>query len=303
MDINVSPIIKPQRNVAVPEQPAWDDPYAYITDQSKLPKQDFYYIDEKINKSWITDRDIDLVRFIFVHRWVVLKQIERLFFPDVDRDKSVRDRINRLIKYGLLRRTQWSSYSLPEKNRPSIYELGDSGADILKYKYGIMVGQRDPRTPKATTMIYRMRYVITNELYIQLRQSFDLVHFEFHPSIKRKEEHVVPTAQFVLRNPKGKEMPFYLLCHREDEKWVKTIRFQARFFKEYFSSSEEKDTTLVVLVSSDEKALLASKIAEQEGLKSRIWFVTDKDLLDDAVDLRKGFFVFNDGEKLYYDLR
>lgn len=302
MDQNVSPLIKPQKNIAVPEQPAWDDPYAYITNQSSLPGHEFYYIERKIEKSWITERDLELVRFIFVHRWVVLKQIERLFFPDVDRDKSVRNRLNRLIEYGLLRRTQWTSYSLPEKNRSSIYELGDSGADILKYKYGIFPGQRDPRTPKTTTMIFRMRYVITNELYIQLRESFDLVHFEFHPSLKRKEEHVVPTAKFVLRNPKGKEMPFYLLCHRDDEKWVKTIRFQARFFKEYIIN-EDKEATLIVLVSTDEKALLASKIAEQEGSVGRIWFITDKDLLDDGVDLRRGFFVFKNGEKIYYDLR
>ncbi|MBO7745810.1 replication-relaxation family protein [Paenibacillus sp. MWE-103] len=302
MDINVSPIISPHSNAAVPEQPAWDDPYAFITNQSKLPKHEYYYIVEKIERNWITERDIELVRFVFVHRWLVLKQIERLFFPDVDRGKSVRDRINRLIKYGLLRKTQWSSYSLPEKNRPSIYELGDSGADILKYKYGIMVGQRDPRNPKTTTMIYRMRYVITNELYIQLKEQFELVHFEFHPSLKRKEALVIPTARFVLRNPKGKEMPFYLLCQREDEKWLKTIRFQARFFKEYFTS-EERDTTIVVLVSSDERALLASKIAEQENLKGRIWFVTDKDLLDETVDLRNGFFVFNENQKIYYDLR
>ena len=141
MEQNVSPLLKLQKTIAVPEQPAWDDPYAFITKQSNLPGHDYYYIERKIASNWITERDIDLVRFIFVHRWLVLKQIERLFFPDVNRDKSVRNRLNRLIEFGLLRRTQWTSYSLPEKNRPRLYELGDAGADILKYKFGMMTGQ------------------------------------------------------------------------------------------------------------------------------------------------------------------
>ncbi|MFC5402432.1 replication-relaxation family protein [Cohnella soli] len=301
--MNISPLIKPQTNIAVPEQPTWDDPYATMTLQSALPGHAYHYIDRKISSNWITERDIDLVRFIFVHRWLVLKQIERLFFPEVERDKSVRNRLNRLIDYGLIRRTQWTSYSQPEKNRPSLYEMGDSGTDILKNKFGIIPGQRDPRMAKPATMLYRMRYVITNELYIQLRESFDLIHFEFHPSLKRKEDHVVPTAKFVLRNPKGREMPFYLLCHRQDEKWVKTIRFQMRFMKE-FISAEDKMATVIVLVSSDEKASLANKIAEQEGAASSIWYVTDKDLLDGDFDIRRqGFFTFNNGEKVYYDLR
>jgi hypothetical protein len=182
-----------------------------------------------------------------------------------------------------------------------MYELGDSGADILKYQYGMSLGQRDPRFQKPQTMLFRMKHIATNELYIQLRESFNLVHFEFHPSLKNKEEHVVPIAKYVLRNPKGREMPFYLICHREEEKWVKTVRFQARFFKEYISTVEN-EATLVVLVSTDDKALLASKIAEQEGASTFTWYVTDKDLHDFNVNLRKGFFFYQNGEKMYYDL-
>lgn len=300
--MNISPLITPQTNTAVPEQPAWDDPYATLTQQSELPGHSYHYIERKISSNWITERDIELVKFIFVHRWLVMKQIERLFFPDVERDKSVRNRLNRLVEYGLLRRAQWTSYSQPDKNRPSLYELGDSGSDILKNKFGLIPGQRDPRMAKPATMLYRMKYVITNELYIQLRESFDLIHFEFHPSLKRKEEHVVPTAKFLLRTPKGREMPFYLLCHREEEKWLKTIRFQMRFLKDYIIA-EDKSAIIIVLVSSDEKAALANKIAEQEGAASMVWYVTDKDLLDGQINLRQGFFTYTNGEKVFYDLR
>jgi hypothetical protein len=191
------------------------------------------------------------------------------------------------MKYGLLRRIKWTSYSQPTANKPSLYELGDSGADILKYQYGMSLGQRDPRSLKPQTMLFRMKHIATNELYIQLRESFNLVHFEFHPSLKLKEDHVVPIAKYVLRNPKGREMPFYLICHREEEKWVKTVRFQARFFKDYISTVE-KEATLVVLVSTDDKALLASKIADQEGAAAFTWYVTDKDLYDYNVNLGKG---------------
>lgn len=302
MEHFVSPLIKAQVPSVLPEKPQWDDPYAFITNLSPLPGNDFYYIEEKIKKNWITERDIELTKFIFVHRWVVLDQIKRLFFPEVDRDLSVRKRINRLLKLGLIRRIQWTSYSGgTERNRPSIYELGDSGADILKFKFGMFLGHRDPRYAKPATMLFRCKYIITNELYIRLREAFDMVHFEFHPTLKWKEEQVIPTGKFILRTPKGRDLPFYLLCHREDEKWIKTIRFQARFFKAHIQNVEP-GAILVVLVSSDDKALLASKIAEQEGAAQFTWYVTDKDLLYDKVHLSKGFFFFNNGKKTYYDL-
>ena len=302
MENLVSPLIKPLQSAVVPDKPFMDDPYAFITSMSELPHNAYHYISRKIDQNWITDRDIELIKFAYVHRYVTLSQISRLFFPEVDRERSVRLRIIRLVKYGLLRKVQWSSYSQPTKNRPSIYELGDSGADILKYKFGLFLGQRDPRVSKPASMLFRMKYIASNVLYINLRESFDLVHFEFHPSIKLKEEHVVPTAKYILRTPKGREMPFYLICHREDEKWLKTIRFQARFFKEYLTT-QEKEATLVILVSSEDKALLASKIAEQEGASKFTWFVTDKDLNDYTVNLRQGFFCYHNGEKKYYDLR
>jgi hypothetical protein len=279
-----------------------DDPYAFITKRDELTHHDFYYIQRKLEQNWITERDIELIKFIHVHRWLTLSQISRLFFPEVDRDRSVRTRVNRLMKFGLLRRIKWSSYSQPTENKPSFYELGNSGADILKYQYGMSLGQREPRLQKPQTMLFRMKHIATNELYIQLRESFNLVHFEFHPSLKNKEEHVVPIAKYVLRNPKGREMPFYLICHREEEKWVKTVRFQARFFKEYIANVE-KEAILVILVSTDEKALLASKIAEQEGAGTFTWYVTDKDLHDYNISLKNGFFFYQNGEKLYYDLR
>lgn len=303
MEQFVSPLINPQPNlVAVPEMPRWDDPYAFITQLSPLHANNFYYIEQKIKNNWITERDIEIAKFVLVHRWVVLDQIKRLFFPPSDEYYRVRHRMTRLLKFGILRRINWTSYSGPDRNRPSIYELGDSGADILKLRLGMFIGNRDPRQAKPATMLFRFRYVITNELYIKLREAFDMVYFEFHPNLHWKEEKTIPTAKYILRNPKGREMPFYLCCYREDEKWVKTIRFQSLFFKQY-KANVDPDAIMVVLVSTDEKALLASKIAEQEGTSSFTWYVTDKDLLFNNVNLSQGFFFFNNGKKTHYDLR
>jgi hypothetical protein len=300
MEYHVSPLLKSQ-NTGVKTKPVLDDPYAYITNLDPLTRHEYYYILGKIEHGWITDRDIEIVRFIFVHRWVTLSQIARLFFPDTEREGTVRARVRKLIKHGLLRKIQWSSYSNPSENRPSYYELGASGADILKFRFGAFLGHRDPRMPKQTTMLFRMKYIATNEFYIQLRDCFNLVHFEFHPVITMKEEQQIPTAKYILRNPKGKELPFYLICHREDEKWIKTIRYQAQFYKQYLNNVE-KGPILVVLVSTDEKAELASKVLEQEGT-TNTWFVTDDDLYNDKIKLSQGFFFYENGKKVYYDLQ
>jgi hypothetical protein len=301
MEYHVSPLIKSEET-GVQIKPAFDDPYAYITNLDPLTRHEYYYINGKIEQGWITERDIEIVRFIFVHRWLTISQITRLFFPDSDRELTARTRIRKLLKHGLIRKIQWTSYSNPSENRPSYYELGGSGADILKYRYGAFLGHRDPRMPKQTTMLFRMKYIVSNEFYIQLRECFDLIHFEFHPVLVFKEEQQIPTAKYTLKNPKGKALSFYLICHREDEKWIKTIRYQAQFYKQYLTSADP-DVLLVILLSTDDKAILANKILEQEGISKFVWFVTDNDLYDNKMRLTESFFTFNDNKKTYYDLR
>ncbi|MDN4067565.1 replication-relaxation family protein [Paenibacillus vini] len=299
MENQVSPLLNLEQ-VVVHSNPILDDTYAYISSMDPLTRHDYHYILEKIEHGWITERDIEIAKFVFVHRWVTLSQISRLFFPDTERENTIRKRIGKMLKYGLLRKVRWTSYSRQTENRPSLYELGASGADILKYKFGTFIGQRDPRSPKQATMLFRMRYIITNELYIQLRSSFNLVHFEFHPVLNYMEEQQVPTATFTLKNPKGKKLSFFLICHREDEKWLKTVRFQAVFYSKYLMDIG-KGNTLIILVSTSEKAEIANKILEQEGVKGA-WFITDEDLYNDQKSLTDSFFTYQDQQKLYFDL-
>lgn len=300
MEMQVSPLSKMEEpNFKI--QPTWDDPYAFVESIAPLTRHDYYYIDNKINMGWITERDIEIVRFLAVHRWITISQLTNLFFPNTDSTSStIRSRVNKLQKYGLIRKLKWSSHSNRKVKKPSIYELGASGADILKYRLGVFVGSRDPRRAKEVTMLFRQKYVATNEFYIQLRSSFQLNYFEFHPVLEHKEIQVVPTAHFVLSNPGGKQIPFYLLCFREEEKWLKTIRFQAGFLKTYIAL-ESKAATIIVLVSTDDKARTASKIIDQEGLSAHTWFITDEEF-NKKEGITKSFFVYQDGEKIYFDL-
>ncbi|MBU5441881.1 replication-relaxation family protein [Paenibacillus sp. MSJ-34] len=252
MEYHVSPLIKTGDQPTLQPKPVWDDPYAYITGMDPLTRHEFYYIEEKIKQGWITERDIEIVRFLFVHRWITLPQIQRLFFPDAERDETTKKRVRKLLKHGLIRRIQWKSYANPNENRQSYYELGASGADILKFRFGVHLGHRDPRATRPTTMLYRAKYVVTNELYIQLRENFNMTHFEFHPILILKEEQQVPMARFNLKTPKGKCITFYLVVHREDEKWMKTLRYQAQFYKQYLTEVE-REAILVFLVRYDEK--------------------------------------------------
>lgn len=300
MEYHVSPLIKSPESV-VQVKPMFDDPYAYVSNLEPLTHHDYFYILKKIEQGWITERDIEIVKFIFVHRWITLSQISRIFFPETDREATVRNRVHKLLKYGLLRKIEWSSYSNPNQNRPVIYELGASGADILKLSYGAFLGHRDPRMPKPITMLFRMKYIATNELFIQLRESFSVKHFEFHPILTLDEDQQIPTARFILKNPNDVDMSFFLVCHREDEKWQKTIRFQAQFYKRYLTRIES-NTLLVIVVSTPDKAEIASKILDQEGMLKHTWFVTDNDLYNNQISMSQGFFTYIEGRKLYYDL-
>lgn len=303
MEFNVSPLIKKEQNAGVTWKPFFDDTYAYITNIIPLTRHDYYYIERKIEQGWITERDIEIIKFVFVHRWATVSQLARLFFSESEREKNktADTRLKKMMKFGLLRKIQWSSYVNPQKNRPSIYEMGASGADVLKYRFGMALGHRDPRTPKPTTMLYRLKYIVTNELYIQLRENFNMVHFEFHPILTLKEEQQIPTAKYVLRNPKGKDMTFYLQVHRDDEKWLKTLRYQAQFYKRYLGEVE-KGATLVILVSTAEKAELAHKVFEQEDASEFVWYLTDEELFSNEINLTQAFFVFQNMQKVYYDL-
>ncbi|MFE5324634.1 replication-relaxation family protein [Paenibacillus sp. NPDC056579] len=299
--MEVSPIIKSQYT-GIKERPLLDDPHAYIQNLDPLTKHDYSYILKKIEQGWITERDLEILKFIFVHRWLTLSQISRIFFPDVEREATARNRVKKLIKHGLVRRIQWTSYFNPQENRPSCYELGSSGADILKYKFGFFLGSRDPRAKKETTMLYRMRYIATNEFYIKLQQGLELIHFEFHPSLSLEDEKQVPTARYILKTPKGKDLNFYFICHRDDDNWLKTVRYQAAFYKQYFKL-EEPGSVLVMMLSTFQKAEIVHKILEQEGMANHAWFVTDEDLYNNQMHISQSFFIFHEGRRVYYDLR
>lgn len=301
MEMQVSPLSKMEEPI-LKMHPTWDDPYAFVESIAPLTRHDYYYIDNKINMGWITERDIEIVRFLAVHRWITISQLTNLFFPTSESTSStIRARVNKLQKYGLIRKIKWASHTNRKVKKPSIYEIGASGADILKYRLGVFLGSRDPRRSKETTMLFRQKYITANEFYLQLRTSFKLNYFEFHPVLEQKDTQIVPTAHFILSNPAGKQLPFYLLCFREEEKWLKTVRFQAGFLKNYISL-EGKASTIIVLVSSDEKAKIASNIIEQEGLHAHTWFITDQELERNKEGITKSFFVYQNGEKIYFDL-
>ncbi|QQZ64640.1 replication-relaxation family protein (plasmid) [Paenibacillus sonchi] len=301
MELHVSPINEANDPV-LKSKPTWDDPYAFIDSFTPLTRHDYFYIETKIENGWITNRDIEIVRFLSVHRWLTLSQLTNLFFPGVDSaGTAIRNRVNKLQKYGLLRKIKWSSHTNIRENKPSLYEIGASGADILKYRLGVFLGSRDPRKQKEITMLFRQKYIATNEFYIQLRSSFNLNYFEFHPVLVNKEVQVVPTARFILSNPAGKQIPFFLFCYREEEKWLKTIRFQTNFIKSYLAL-EGNAATIVVLTSTDEKAQIANKIIDQEGLGGQTWFITDEELRNSMDGITKSFFVFQNGQKTYFDL-
>ncbi|MCM3130509.1 replication-relaxation family protein (plasmid) [Paenibacillus urinalis] len=301
MEFQVSPLLDSAEEPTLQPKPIWDDPYAYVTGMDQLTRHEFYYIEEKIKNGWITDRDIEIVRFLFVHRWITLSQLQRIFFPEAEREETVKKRVRKLLKYGMIRRIQWKTYSSPSENRQSFYELGASGADVLKYRYGLVLGNRDPRATRPMTMLYRMKYSVTNELYIQLRENFKMTHFEFHPILKIEEEQQIPMARYILRTPKGKMLSFYLVVHREDEKWLKTLRYQAQFYKNFLKSTEGGGI-LILLLSTEEKATLAQKLIMQEGISDYVWFLTDNDLYNHQKNLKTSFFIFQNEEKQYYNL-
>ncbi|WP_277376412.1 replication-relaxation family protein [Paenibacillus polymyxa] len=302
MEGNILPLLQQDRTEAVlVRYPMYDDPFAYVEGLSPLTMHQYYYIEKLINQNWITDRDLLIVKTLFVHRWLTFTQICKLFFED-NEPATVRKRIKKLLKHGLIRTITWRSHSKSKAACPSLYELGASGADILNNKYGVRVGSRDPRHGKATKLHYKFKYVLANELYIQLSRELHLMHFEFTPVFRMGEEVQTPTAKFILRTPGGTDLPFILICHRDEEKWMKTLRYQVEFYKSYMNETGEQ-FILVILVSDEKKAEIANKIVRTEGFGETTWFVTDNDLFSPDHSLSKNsFFEITDGVKQYFDL-
>lgn len=301
--METSPLTNPLESASVLHRyPVFDDPYAHVTGIDPITNHQFYYIENLIEREWLTERDINIVKTIFVHRCMTFAQIHSIFFPDCSRLETVRKRLGRLVKYGLIRRVSWGSYSKNKSECPVLYELGASGADILKYKYSIQVGSRDPRSSKPSTLAFKFKYVVTNQLYMELSK-LDLKHFEFNPVLKLNDEVQVPMAYYVLQNPKGMDIQFHLLCYREDEKWMKTLTYQLDFFRRYYQAEDRKRNILVIHVSDDAKAECAVKVVHLAGLSFDPWFITDSDLYNKEVPVTSKFFMFeSDGSRYYYDL-
>ncbi|ALS10047.1 hypothetical protein ABE82_26965 (plasmid) [Paenibacillus peoriae] len=305
MEGNISPLLQPEQTEEelLIKYPAFDDPFAYVQSVDPLTRHQYYYIERLIEDNWITERDLLIVKTLFVHRWMTFTQICNLFFEGSDRVR-VRRRLRKLLKYGLIRTITWRSYSKTKSKAscPNLYEIGASGADILNFKYGIPVGSRDPRKARATELIYKFKYIIANELYIQMKRELQLMHFQFSPMVQLGEELQVPTARYILRTPDGGDLGFYLICHRDDGKWAKTLSFQVEFFKKLMNETKQQ-FILVILVSDDTKAALANKIVSLGGFADYTWFVTDSDLYNPDLLLSTSFFDIQNDEKQYFDLR
>lgn len=301
--METSPLINPLESANVLQTyPVFDDPYAHITGIDPNTNNQFYYIESLIERKWLTERDITIVKTMFVHRCMTFSQIHSIFFPDCSRLDTVRTRLGKLVKYGLLRRVSWGSYSKVKSECPILYELGTVGAEFLRIKYGVQLGSRDPRSNKPSTLTFKFKYIVTNQLYLELSK-LDLKHFEFNPVLKLNDEVQVPMAYYILRNPKGMDIQFHLLCYRDDDKWMKTLTYQLDFFKRYYQTAENKRNILVVLVSDDAKAETAMKTVQVAGLPFTPWFITDADLFNQDIPVTSKFFMFeDDGSRYYYDL-
>lgn len=292
----MKPLLSPFIKQEIEEDyPLLDDPYAYITRIDRPQSILYENIQRRIDNHWITERDIEIIHFLYVHRWVLRHQIHRLFFSGLSKHRS-NERLKKLRKIGMVSLIEWNSYAR-KTNKPAIYEIGAQGADILTYEYGIRLGSRHPRKRREHSLSHRFKYVSINELYIQLLEHFQVKRFEFHPVLQIIDETQVPMAKMVLATP-NRDIMFYLLNIREEENWMKTLRYQAYFYKRY---RKEEEFILIVQVSTEERAKKAKDILEQEGMEDN-WFMKDDDLENRNKKLTQSFFTFNNGTLTYYDL-
>lgn len=159
------------------------------------------------DKNTISDRDIEIAKFLFRFRFATLNQIHRYLGGSVNKS-NLKNRLDKLVQYRVLNKFTLTSLDGSKEELLGIYVLDIGGRHLLSHystedtnNWNTSVNMKAPELVGEN--------LLATEIYLRILETSGnaLVNFELYPSFRCGDKTVVPHLKFSIER-EGKRINF-----------------------------------------------------------------------------------------------
>lgn len=236
------------------------------------------------NNNVITDRDMEITKFLFKFKFATARQIYKLLKID-PANINLKARLDKLVMYRVLNKFMLhdGTHEKIEADALEIYCLDLGGRYLLaNYSNEDTNDWTSTVNMKASELI--AKNLVVTEFYLRLIETCPekLVYFKVDPELRVAKKTVMPSFEFALKiNGQNKyflgevvrDYDFPILFRDKVEKLESLLKTNA--WKKYFYDSDS-EPALLIFADNDKNALEASKIITETSEIDKFRLTTDE---------------------------
>lgn len=236
------------------------------------------------NNNVITDRDLEIAKFLFKFKFATAKQIYKLLQEDNEKP-NLKSRLDKLVKYRILNKFMFSEFE-EDAVAPDAFHIYclDLGGRYLLSHYSNEDTSDWYSTVNMKTSEIISKNLLATEIYLRVKETCGakLVHFIVDPEYRVGKKNVIPSFEMCMDLNSQKKY-FIGECVREydfpiflRDKISKIESFvETNAWKKYFYDSDQAPI-LFVFTDSDNTALEAGKLITKTSEIKNFRMSTDK---------------------------
>lgn len=229
------------------------------------------------NNNVITDRDIQIAKFLFQFKFATADQIYKLLGEDKTK-VNLKNRLDKLVKYRVLNKFMFSDFE-EEQVAPDAYQIYclDLGGRYLLSHYSNEDTTDWYSTVNMKTSEIISKNLLSTEIFLRVRETVKekLLYFNIEPEFRVGKKNVIPSFEMAM-NINGQNKYFIGECVREYDFPVtmrdKVFKLESlvttNAWKKYYYDADQPPI-LFIFADSDMTALESGKlIAETSEIKN-----------------------------------
>lgn len=150
------------------------------------------------DKNTISDRDLEIAKFLFRLRFATLNQIHRYLNCSVNKS-NLKNRLDKLVQYRVINKFTLTSLDGTQEESLGLYCLDLGGRDLLaNYSTELIEDWNTSVNMKSPELVGEN--LLATELYIRLRETCGerLSSFHLYPSFRCGDKTVIPHFKFTI---------------------------------------------------------------------------------------------------------
>lgn len=237
------------------------------------------------NNNVITDRDIQIAKFLFKFKFATADQIYKLLQEDKTK-VNLKNRLDKLVKYRVLNKFMLSEFEEDSvaPDALQIYCLDLGGRYLLShYSNEDTTDWYSTINMKSSEII--SKNILATEIYLRIRETVGedkLVYFNIEPELRVGKKTIIPSFEMCM-NINGQHKYFIGECVREYDFPIhfreKVLKLESLLttnaWKKYYYDSEHPPI-LFIFADSDLTALEASRLITQTSEIRKFRLSTDE---------------------------